>query len=119
MSAVSSALHKALANTGLHPNMVTELCNGLALARGVAAITGSGDVVTGLASVVAIVANLQEDASLTNGNAVTATIGDQAGTPAAGSVTLKVWKPTSNSDPTPIASAAAVHVNWIALGVAF
>lgn len=86
------------------------------IARGVATITGSGDVVTGLATVVAVIATMQADASLTNGIAVTATIGDQAGTPAAGSVTIKVWKPTASGDVTPIASAAAVAVNWIAIG---
>lgn len=85
------------------------------VARGVASITGSGDVVTGLTTVVAVVATLQSDAALT-GHLVTATIGDQAGTPAAGSVTVKVWKPTSAGDCTPIASVAAKSVNWIAVG---
>ena len=119
MSAVSSALNKALGlNLGLHPHLVTELANGLALARGVASITGSGDVVTGLKSVVAVIATLQDDAALT-GNNVTATIGDQAGAPALGSVRLKVWKPTATGDCTPIAATGAKSVNWLALGVAF
>lgn len=86
------------------------------IARGVSTVTGSATVVTGLATVVAVVATMQADASLTNGTAVTATVGDQAGTPAAGSVTIKVWKPTGAGDTTPIASAAAVAVNWIAIG---
>lgn len=86
------------------------------LARGVATITGSGDVVTGLASVVAVVVTMQADASLTNGITTTATIGNQAGAPAAGSITIKVWKPTASGDVTPVASAAAVAVNWIAIG---
>lgn len=89
---------------------------GYKVARGVATITGSGTVVTGLTTVVAVTATMQADASLTNGIAVTATIGDQAGTPAAGSVILKVWKPTASGDVTPIASAAAVAVNWISVG---
>lgn len=83
---------------------------------GVAAVTGSATVATGLTTVVAVVAMLQEDASLANGISVTGTIGDQAGAPAAGSVTLSVWKPTASGDVTPVASAAAVHVNWIAFG---
>ena len=86
------------------------------IAAGVAAITGSGTVVTGLASVVAVVATMAADASLTNGHEVTASVGDQAGAPAAGSVILKVWKATASGDATPIASAAAVNVNWIAFG---
>ncbi len=90
---------------------------GGAVRGGVASITGSGTVVTGLTTVTAVVATMQADASLTNGIEVTATIGDQAGTPAAGSVILKVWKPTGSGDVTPIASAAAVSVNWIAFGV--
>lgn len=115
---VSSALHRALADSGLNTNMVNELCNGLALARGVSSITGTGDVVTGLKSVVAVIATLQDDAALT-GNLVTATVGDQATAPVAGSVTLKVWKPTATGDSSPIAATAAKNVNWIALGVAF
>jgi predicted RecA/RadA family phage recombinase len=95
---------------------VAGVAEGYKLARGVASITGSGTVVTGLATVVAIVATMQADASLSNGIEVTATIGDQAGTPAAGSVILKVWKPTAANDVTPIASAAAVSVNWVAIG---
>lgn len=85
------------------------------LARGVASITGSGDVVTGLSTVVAITATLRDDAALT-GDAVTATIGDQAGAPAAGSVTLKVWMPTGSGDCTPTAALTAKSVNWIAVG---
>lgn len=95
---------------------VNAVAAGYKLARGVATITGTGTVVTGLATVVAIVATMQADASLTNGISVTATIGDQAGTPAAGSVILKVWKPTASGDVTPIAGAAAVAVNWVAIG---
>lgn len=95
---------------------VSGVAAGYKTARGVATITGSGTVVTGLTTVVAVVATMQADASLTNGTSVTATIGDQAGTPAAGSVIIKVWKPTGSGDATPIASAAAVAVNWVAIG---
>jgi hypothetical protein len=90
--------------------------SGYKIARGVATITGSGTVVTGLTTVVSVTATMQEDFSLTNGVGCSGTIGDQAGSPAAGSVILKVWKPTANNDTTPTASAAAVHVNWIAVG---
>jgi hypothetical protein len=90
--------------------------SGYKVARGVATITGSGTVVTGLTTVVSITVTMQEDASLTNGNSTTASIGDQSGSPAAGSVIIKVWKPTANNDTTPVASGAAVHINWIAVG---
>lgn len=107
------------ARTYTPPDANASLVSGVGsykIARGVATITGSGTVVTGLTTVVSITGTMQEDASLTNGNSVTATIGDQSGAPAAGSVIIKVWKPTANNDTTPAASAAAVHVNWIAVG---
>lgn len=86
-------------------------------AAGVATVTGTLTVATGLTTVVAVVATMQADASLTNGTSVTATVGDQVASPVAGSVILKVWKPTASGDATPIAGAAAVLVNWIAFGV--
>ena len=89
---------------------------GLQMRAGVATVTGSGTVVTGLTTVTSVQATMQADASLTNGTTATATIGNQAGAPAAGSVILKVWKPTTNLDTTPIPSAAAVAVNWLAVG---
>lgn len=115
---MSDALHRKLSQMGLTPGELG-LLSKLMPAYGVASITGSGDVVTGLKTVVAVIATMASDASLTNGTTVTATIGDQAGTPAAGSVTLKVWKPTASGDCTPVASAAAVNVNWVALGIPF
>jgi hypothetical protein len=116
---VTSATGAATVTTSLEGTDalgVVGVAAGYKLARGVATITGSGTVVTGLATVVAIIATLGADASLTNGIAVTASIGDQAGTPAAGSAIVKVWKPTASGDVTPIASAAAVAVNWVAIG---
>jgi hypothetical protein len=97
-------------------NPVVGAGSGYKMARGVATITGSGTVVTGLTTVVSVTATMQEDFSLTNGIGASGSIGDQAGSPAAGSVILKVWKPTANNDTTPVASGAAVHVNWIAVG---
>jgi hypothetical protein len=48
---------------------------------------------------------------------VSATIGDQAGTPAAGSVIIKTWKNTGGTDPTPLAATTFTKkVNWIAIG---
>jgi hypothetical protein len=112
----ASCTFTALTPAGSSLGAVVGVATSYKLARGVSSITGSGTVVTGLATVVAVVATMQADASLTNGTSVTATIGDQAGSPAAGSVILKVWKPTSSSDGTPVASAAAVSVNWVAIG---
>jgi hypothetical protein len=48
---------------------------------------------------------------------VSASIGDQAGTPAAGSFLLKTWKNTGGTDPTPAAASTfSKKVNWIAYG---
>lgn len=105
----------AVGTTAVPSTAVAGVASSYKVARGVASVTGSGDVVTGLATVVAVTVTLRDDAALT-GNAVTATIGDQAGTPAAGSVTVSVWKPTGSGDCTPIAATGAKSVNWIAVG---
>lgn len=113
----SATLWKVAASEGVSD--VAGVAAGYKIARGVASITGSGTVVTGLATVVAVVASLQDDASVDAYPGVTATIGDQAGAPAAGSVILSVWKPTTGGaagDPTPIAATAAKSVNWVAIG---
>lgn len=115
---MANAVHRKLAQMLFSKQELDQFSN-LMPAYGVAAVTGSLDVSTGLKTVVAVVACLADNSSLTNGITVTATIGDQAGTPAAGRVTVKVWKPTASGDVTPVASAAAVNINWIALGVPF
>jgi hypothetical protein len=81
---------------------------GYKAARGVAAVTGSLAVTTGLTSIVAATATLNEDAALT-GTVVSATF-------SAGTLTIKVWKPTASGDCTPIAATAAKSVCWTAVG---
>lgn len=79
-------------------------------------VTATDTVVTGLAQVVAVVVSYGTDPADAN-TYVSATIGDQAGAPAAGSVIIKSWK-QSGSDPTPIAADAfSKVVNWIAVGI--
>lgn len=87
------------------------------LARGVASITGSGDVVTGLTSVVSITITPQSDLDGTTLAGCSATIGNQSGAPAAGSVTIKCWKITAADNGALIAADAAKSVNWIAVGL--
>lgn len=73
-------------------------------------------VATGLATVVAVIACLDSDPG-DDPEWVSATIGDQAGSPAAGSVIIKTWKNTSGTDPTPVAAGTfGKKVNWIAIG---
>lgn len=77
--------------------------------------TAADTVVTGLSKVLGVVASYDSDPADAN-TYVSATIGDQAGTPAAGSVIIKTWK-QSGTDPTPIAADAfSKKVNWIAFG---
>lgn len=72
-------------------------------------------VVTGLDEVTAVVAVLDDD-PVDGAMHVTATIGDQAGSPAAGSVQIKTWKST-DADATLIAATTfGKKVNWIAIG---
>jgi len=79
--------------------------------------TASDTVVTGLATVVACGAGLDDnpgdDPMLAN-----ASKGDQAGTPAAGSILVKTWKNTGGTDPTPAAATTfSKKVNWWAIGI--
>lgn len=114
---MSDALHRKLSQMGLTPGELG-LLSKLMPAYGVASVTGSGDIVTGLKSVVAVIACQQDDASI-NASMVTATIGDQSTAPVAGSIRVKVWAPTSSGNPTPVASTTPTNVNWVALGIPF
>lgn len=90
---------------------------GYKIARGtVTPTSASHTVVTGLATVVAATASLKGAPSLTH-LLSGADIGDQAGTPAAGSILIKSWKPTASGDVTPIAASTPWStVDWIAVG---
>ena len=97
-------------------NSVQGIADGYKVARGQhTTVAASDTVVTGLATVVAVVASLDSDPG-DDPLLVSASIGDQAGAPAAGSVLIKTWK-TNGTDPTPsAASTFSKKVNWIALG---
>jgi len=90
---------------------------GYKIARGQATtVTASDTVVTGLATVVAVMASLDSD-PVDDPFMASASIGDQAGSPAAGSVYIKTWKNTGGTDPTPAAATTfSKKVNWIAIG---
>jgi hypothetical protein len=87
------------------------------IARGQLTTASAADtVVTGLATVVAVVA-CYDDSPADANDFVSATIGDQAGTPAAGSVIIKTWKTADGADVTPTAATSfGKKVNWIAIG---
>lgn len=87
------------------------------MAMGQATTASASDtIVTTLKKLSCVVASFDDDVADAN-ILVTASIGDQAGTPAAGSFLLKTWK-TDGTDPTPVAATSfSKKVNWIAWGV--
>lgn len=84
---------------------------GIKIARGQHTTVAAADtVVTGLASVVAVVVSFNA-VPVSGADMVTASIGDQAGSPAAGSVIIE----THEADYTDAVTFSRV-VNWIAIG---
>jgi hypothetical protein len=96
----------------LKDGVVGPSVSGYKLTRGVAVVTGTLDVDTGLATVVAACAVLKDDLAV--GTAMWVSIVAPAAT--AGIVTLKTWKPTATNNVTPVAGAAAANVEWVAVG---
>ena len=92
---------------------------GYKIARGVhTQVAASDTVVTGLTTVVAVVAQFDSLPTVKQ-LLCAATIGDQAGTPAAGSVLIKTLKPTAVNDVTPTAATdftENLKIAWIAIG---
>lgn len=79
-------------------------------------VAASDTIVTGLKKVLYAVASL-EDSPVIGADRAQAVVGDQAGTPAAGSFLLKTFKPTAAGDATPIAATTfGKKVNWVAVG---
>jgi hypothetical protein len=73
-------------------------------------------VVTGLATVTSVVVSMSDDPS-DDPEWVSASIGDQAGSPAAGSILIKTWRNTGGTDPTPVAATTfSKKVSWLATG---
>lgn len=78
-------------------------------------VAAADTVVTGLALVISAVATLDSDPG-DDPEHVSVTLGDQAGTPAAGSIIVKTWK-NGATDPTPAAATTfSKKVNVIAVG---
>jgi hypothetical protein len=90
---------------------------GYKIARGQHTTVDENDtIVTGLATVVAVIATLDDD-PVDGCQVVTASIGNQSGAPAAGSVLIKTWKATAANNSALIAATTfEKKVNWIAVG---
>lgn len=118
----TSCAFKALTSqsaTGAALN-VKGVAAGYKIARGQATTVAASDtIITGLATVVSAYANMDDD-PVVGCSFASASIGDQAGTPAAGSILLKTWKPTTAGvagNPDVIAATTFTKkVNWIAVG---
>ncbi len=97
--------------------LVEGVAGGYKIARGIATIGSASDtIVTGLATVVAATVSLVGDPSMTHMYS-SVTPGDQAGSPAAGSIIIKSWKPTAAIDATPVAATSTfANVAWVAVG---
>lgn len=81
-----------------------------------ATVAASDTKVTGLATVSACGGVLDSD-PVAGAQFVTISLGDQAGTPAAGSMLIKTWKATAAGDTALIpATTFAKKVNWWAIG---
>lgn len=84
---------------------------GYKLAIGTASVTTSAETATGLATVIAGIACLQDNPNITGSYATV------AASTTAGNILLQVWKPTSSTNNTPLAATkSAVKVNWLAVG---
>jgi hypothetical protein len=90
---------------------------GFRIARGQATTVAASDtIVTGLKSLVAVFVTY-DDSPVAGAQTATGSIGDQAGTPAAGSFLLKTWKATATADTAVIAATTfSKKVNWVAIG---
>jgi hypothetical protein len=109
----TAALAAAVANPS------AGLAAGYKIARGVHQQAAASDtVVSGLATVVAVVVSFRDTPTVKQ-MFVTASIGDQAGAPAAGSFLIKSFAPTANNNVTPTAASDFtdnINFDWIAIG---
>jgi hypothetical protein len=113
---VTSAKGAATVTTQ-NKSSVQSVTSGIKIARGQHTTVAESDtVVTGLSTVVAVVVQLDSD-PVDGAMHVTGSIGDQAGTPAAGSILIKSWKSTDGDATLVAGSTFTKKVNWIAIGV--
>lgn len=92
---------------------VAGIAAGYILARGEAALDGSNPtpIVTGLTTVIAFVAMLKGSVAPGVSTSVL------TGVISSGTVNVYGWKPTSNADPTLVASTGTDSFYWVAVGV--
>lgn len=106
---------------GAEGNLARERClvegvgrGDLKIAAGQHTSVGASDAVaTGLSTVIAAVASLDDAPGVAAGDAAlaSASIGNQAGSPASGSILVETWQ-----DDFSAAANFGVKVNWVAVG---
>lgn len=93
---------------------------GYKVARGThVQIAASDTIVTGLATVVAVVA-VWKSAPTVKQLFLSADVGNQSGAPAAGSILINTYKPTAVNDVTPTPATDFtdnLNIDWIAIGI--
>lgn len=78
-------------------------------------VSASDNIDTGLGAALGGVVITEDSDPIDDPEWATASIGDQAGAPAAGHFLLKTWKNTAGNDPTPLAATTfGKKVNWFA-----
>jgi len=114
--AVGIALEAATADGDVIEVLPIPAAHGIRSVSGQHTTVADADtIVTGLSKVVCVVAQLDSD-PVDGAMHVTATIGDQAGTPAAGSVIIKSWKSTDGDATLVAGTTFSKLVNWVAYG---
>lgn len=118
--AQSGAADKLVSFTKAQMDLLVQgVASGYKIARGVHTQAAASDtVVTGLATVVAAIVGFG-GAPTVKQLFCAGSIGDQAGTPAAGSILITTYKPTAVNDVTPTAATDFtdnVKVAWVAIG---
>lgn len=85
------------------------------IARGTGTLDGSNPttIVSGLATIVAFIVTLKGSAAPGVGTSVLTHVANAT----AGSEDVYAWKPTSNADPTLVASTGTETFDWIAIGL--
>jgi hypothetical protein len=103
-------LAKGEQNSEVEIKPVSGIADGYKIGRGPSSISGGSNVVTGLTTVVSVVASLGQIPD-SNAATVTAEIGAIAGT-----VDLIVWKLAEGAPNILVPSTIARTVHWIAIG---
>jgi len=114
--AVGVALEAATADGDIIEVLCIPAAQGLRMVAGKHTTVAAADtVVTGLSVVLAVVAQLDSD-PVDGAMHVTASVGDQAGAPAAGSVLINTWKSTDGDATLIAATTFSKIVGWVAFG---